>query len=171
MATNDSEPTVRAVSRGVEAAGVEPPSPRGAALDALQVFVGRWINEGETITTDGSAGMRIVTSDVYEWAPGRFHIVHSAYGQLAGTDVGGTEIITYDTDTDRFRTYFFDSHGNSSTHDLTVDGNTWVWHGETTCCTAQLSDDGKIQTALHERTDDGGATWQPSMRVTLTKID
>lgn len=171
-ATDDhtDHPTVRAVGRGAEAAGEGTPTPRPAALDALDVLVGRWINEGVTVEADGVDGMRIVTSDVYEWAPGRFHIVHSAYGQVAGNDVGGTEIINYDAESHCFRTVFFDSLGNTTMHHLIVDGDTWVWRGESTRCTARFSDGGRVQTASHERSDNHGATWQPSMRVTLTKI-
>jgi hypothetical protein len=171
MSTKDPTATVRAVGRGVETTPVAVPAERPAALDALQVFIGRWINEGATVTPDGSPGLRIVTSDVYEWGSGRCHIVHTAYGQLAGTDAGGTEIITYDDDADRFRVFFFDSFGNTTTHDLTVDGDTWRWQGESTRCTAELSQGGKVQTARHERTDDGRATWQDTMQVTLTRVD
>src|SRR5688500_14006979 len=97
--SSNSEHAVQAVARGVENSSGQVPVHRDPALDGLDVIVGRWINEGRTLNTGDEAGMRIVTSDVYAWAPGRFHIVHSAYGQLAGADVGGTEIITFDPGT------------------------------------------------------------------------
>jgi Protein of unknown function (DUF1579) len=50
-----------------------------------------------------------VTSDVYEWAPGGFFVLHSAYGQLAGADVGGIEIMGYDQASNEYRSWFFDS--------------------------------------------------------------
>jgi hypothetical protein len=171
MATNRGKQTVRAVGRGVEDSAEATPVLRSPELDLLDVFVGRWINEGETITADGSPGQRIVTSDLYEWAPGRFHVVHSAYGLLAGNGGGGTEILTYDAGAGRFRTYFFDSLGNHTTHDLTVDGTSWRWQGESTRCTAELTEGGRVQTARHERSDDGGSTWVPSMTVVLTKVE
>jgi hypothetical protein len=170
MTVRTASLSVVAVSRGAELAGPEQPRQRGPEHQALEVFIGKWINEGRTVASPGMPAMSIVTSDICEWAPGGFHVVHSAYGRLAGTDVGGTGIITYDPTAGHYRTYFFDSQGNTSTHRLTVDGDTWRWQGETTRCTAIFTDDGKVQTARHERTDDGGATWLPSMTVTLTKI-
>jgi hypothetical protein len=42
-------------------------------------------------------GTTITTSDVYEWAPGGFFLLHTAYGRIGEFDVGGTEIITSST--------------------------------------------------------------------------
>ena len=49
-------------------------------------------------------------------------------------------------------------------------GDTWTWNGETTRTTATFTDNGKTQTAHHERLDDEG-NWVPSMEVTLTKVE
>jgi hypothetical protein len=38
----------------------------------LEVFIGKWINEGETVAAPDAPGWSIVTSDLYEWIPGRF---------------------------------------------------------------------------------------------------
>jgi hypothetical protein len=63
------------VDRGVERA--ESPGPeRGPQHEALQPWIGRWINQGHTIDDDGSPGLTITTSDVYEWAPGGFFVLH-----------------------------------------------------------------------------------------------
>lgn len=49
---------------------------RGPHHEALDAWVGRWINEGHVIDDDGRPGPKIVTSDVYEWAPGGFFVLH-----------------------------------------------------------------------------------------------
>ena len=54
----------------------------------LDVFIGKWINEGETVATPDVPAARIVTSDVYEWIPGRFSVLHTAYGRIGDLDVG-----------------------------------------------------------------------------------
>lgn len=36
--------------------------------------------------------------------------------------------------------------------------------------TVEFSDDHRVQTVLHERTDDGATTYRPSMKVTLVKV-
>src|SRR5262245_39323274 len=117
----------------------------------LAVFIGKWINEGELLATDDAPAARILTSDVYEWIPGKFFVLHTAYGRIGDLDVGGTEIIGYDETRDTYNTYFFDSAGNVTTEQLTVSDCVWTWQGQTTRATSVFSDDGKTQTGRHER--------------------
>lgn len=162
---------VLALARGLEDGAsptAAPPTP-GSAQRALDIFIGRWINEGETAPQPGLPATRIVTSDVYEWAPGDFFVLHTAYGRIGDTEVGGVEIIGHDPETGGYRTLFFDSFGNESVSRLADSDGVWTWQGERTRCNATFHDDGRIQRALHERSDDG-ATWLPSMNVTLRKV-
>ena len=113
--------------------------------------------------------MEITASDIYEWAPGEYFIVHSAYGLMGEADVGAIEMIGYDKDNEGYRTWFFDNQGNTEQQVLTVRGNQWTWSGEKTRCTGTIDNDGKTMQAHHERTDDG-KTWVATMEVTLTKV-
>lgn len=138
----------------------------------LEIFIGKWICQGETIATADAPAVRILTSDAYEWMSGAFFVLHTAYGRVCDIEVGGTEIIGYDTASKRYVTHVFDSQGNSSSQELTASGergDTWRWSGELARCTAIFSDLGKTQMAHHERLDehDHGV---PSMEVTLTKV-
>jgi Protein of unknown function (DUF1579) len=83
----------------------------------MSSLVGNWITLGETIPADGTPPLEIRASDIYEWVAGGFLLVHTAYGRIGETDVGGVELIGYDAETKKFRTYFFDSQGNISTQD------------------------------------------------------
>ena len=141
----------------------------GAAHKRLDIFIGKWINEGHTIASADAPAVKILTSDIYEWMPGGFFVLHTAYGRIGDSDVGGTEIIGYDAASKTYRAHFFDSQGNLSAHELTVQGDTWTWKGEKTGCTAVFTDNGKTQTAHHERLDDRGQ-WVPAMDVTLIKV-
>ncbi len=144
-------------------------SERHPELDRLDVFIGKWINDGYTVATAEAPSVRIATSDVYEWLPGKFFVLHTAYGRIGAMDVGGTEILGYDPAARRFTARFFDSRGNVSESSLTADGDSWTWRGETTGCTAVFSEHGKVQTAHHvQRNQDG--EWVPSMEVVLTKV-
>lgn len=136
----------------------------------LEVFIGKWINQGETIATEDAPAVMILTSDVYEWMPGGFFVLHTAYGRIGSVDVGGTEIIGYDPARKTYRTHFFDSQGNISSQELTVSGDTWRWSGKGVRCTAIFSAHGKTQTAHHERVDEHGV-WVPSMEVVLSKVE
>ncbi|MCB5907372.1 DUF1579 family protein [Streptomyces pinistramenti] len=167
--TNETTPRVVAVNRGTEHAD-GPGSGRGPQHDALDAWVGRWINEGHMTNDDGSPGPAIITSDVYEWAPGGCFIVHSAYGRIGEFGVGGTEIIGYEETSGDYRSHFFDSQGNVTVSRLVAHGDTWTCQGDTTRSTVEFGDNHRVQTVLHERTDDG-TTYRPSMKVTLVKVE
>ena len=154
------------VNRGAESAGDAPAAGRRPSLDALEAWVGRWINQGQMIDAAGTA---ITTSDVYEWAPGGSFLLHTAYGRIGEHDVGGVEMIGFDEESGDYRSHFFDSQGNVTVSSLVARGDTWTYQGATTRSTVEFSADHRVQTVLHERTDDGH-TYQPSMRVTLVKV-
>jgi hypothetical protein len=57
------------VAAGVENTGRTAPV-RDDRHQALAVLIGKWINEGHTTGTAQIPSVPILTSDVYEWAPG-----------------------------------------------------------------------------------------------------
>ena len=87
-------------------------------FERLSVFIGRWITDGETAGSAEAAPVRIIASDIYQWVPGGHFVIHSAYGRIGDIDVGGLEVIGYDSATDQYRTHFFDSQGNIATQTL-----------------------------------------------------
>ncbi len=97
---------------------------RPAELDLLDLFIGKWINEGETVASPEVGAIKITTSDIYEWLPGKFFVLHTAYGRIGQIDVGGCEILGYDSGSKKFRSYFFDSRGNVSVGDVKIEGST-----------------------------------------------
>jgi hypothetical protein len=156
--------------RGV-ATGIVDQIPRpGPEHELLQDFIGKWLTVGQTVAGPEMPSVPIFASDIYEWMPGRFFVLHTAYGRIGDIDVGGTEIISFDPTSQTYRTHFFDSQGNITQHLLTAGDGTWKWQGERTRCTSIVSDGGKVMTAHHERSDDG-VHWAPSMEVTLTRVD
>jgi hypothetical protein len=164
--SSSASPRVVNVAAGVEnTAGPVPV--RDGRHEALDVLIGKWINEGHTVATAGVPSLAILTSDVYEWAPGGFFVVHSAYGKIGDNSVGGVEITGVDGD--GYRSTFYDSFGNVHSSRVEVDGEVIRWLGERTRCTATITDDGLTQVAHHEASADG-TTWAPSMEVTLRKI-
>src|SRR5262250_3565638 len=82
---------------------------RPTELEGLDVFIGRWLTEGEAVGGREGSAMQIVASDVYEWAPGGRFVMHPAYGRIGQADVGGLEVIGFDPATGQYRTHFFDS--------------------------------------------------------------
>ena len=165
------EPTARVVqlNRGVEQAADTAPQ-RGPEHEALERWVGRWINQGHTVGDDGTPAMTITTSDVYEWVPGGFFVAHTAYGRVGEFSGGAVEVIGYDDATGEYTSHLFDSAGNVVVSRLVANGDTWTYYGDSTRSTVVFSDDNHVQTVLHERTDDG-TNYVTSMQVVLTKVD
>jgi hypothetical protein len=140
---------------------------RDARHRALDVLIGKWINDGQTVKTAQVPSAPILTSDVYEWAPGGFFIVHSAYGKIGDASVGGVEIIGVDGDA--YFSTLYDCFGNVHRSRVEIDGEVIRWVGDRTRCTATITDGGATQVARHESSTDG-VSWTPSMDVTLRKI-
>ena len=107
---------------------------------------------------------------MYEWAPGGFFILHTAFGRAGEHSGGAVEIIGYDDATGSYTSHLYDSQGNVVVSSLVSNGSTWTYQGDTARSTVEFSDNDHVQTVLHERTDDGVA-YKPSMRVTLVKVD
>jgi hypothetical protein len=168
MSSAESElhPRVIDVAAGIETTASPVPL-RDARHEALEVFIGKWINEGHTVASSETPSLPIVTSDVYDWAPGGFFVIHTAYGKIGDTSVGGVEVIGVDGDA--YRSTFYDSFGNVHTSRLEIDGDVIKWFGDRTRCVAVMTDGGSTQVARHEVMIAGG-TWAPSMDVTLRKV-
>ena len=141
---------------------------RDSRHQALAVLIGNWINEGATVATADIASTAIRTSDVYEWVPGGFFVVHTAFGKIGDTSVGGVSIIGVDGDA--YDDTFYDSFGNVHRSRLEIDGDVHRWLGADgrTRCTVTMTDGGTTQVAHHESSVDG-VTWTASMDVVLRK--
>jgi Protein of unknown function (DUF1579) len=137
--------------------------------DLLNTLIGRWITAGTTVSPDGSQTLELHASDVYEWVAGGVFVVHTAYGYIGETQVGGIEMIGYDPETGKFRTHFFDSQGTVTNQDLTLQDRTWTWTIAHARATGVLGEDGRSISTLHEWSDDG-VNWRPSMDITLRKV-
>jgi hypothetical protein len=109
-----------------------------------------------------------VSSDVYEWAPGGFFVVHTAHGKIGEARVGGIEMIGVDSD--GYFSTLYDSFGNVHTSQMEViEGELIRWLGARIRCTATIAGADSTQVANHEASADG-TTWAPSMEVILRKI-
>jgi Protein of unknown function (DUF1579) len=146
------------------------PSTPGPEHARLETFIGKWINEGETVPQGDDPPMKILTSDVCEWIAGRFAVLHTAYGRTGDLDVGGVEILGYDPESGNYTSHFFDSQGHVIVDELLYDEGKWIWQGERIRTTSTFSDDGKVQHSLHEQTDNG-TDWYLAMDVTLRRVD
>jgi uncharacterized protein DUF1579 len=155
---------------GVDTGRVTQQPARPLELDLLNMFIGRWMTEGDTIAQGDTPCVPIVASDVYQWLPGNHFVMHPAYGRIGDIGVGGLEVIGFDPTTRQYQCHFFDSQGNTTRQTLSFRDGTWTWQGTHARCTGVFTDSGRTLTARHERSDDG-EQWVPSMTVVLKRID
>lgn len=157
------------------------PSPETQRLGAL---VGRWRSEGHIV---GDSPLQIAGTDIYEWLPGDFFLVHHVDVVIGEQKVQAIEIIgEYDPETDSFTGRAYDNQGNITIMRAKVDDQgVWTFTGggdiapvaqnssaETIAAvrsTLTVSADRNNMTAKWERSDDG-ATWQPWMDMTFTRM-
>ena len=93
--------------------------------------------------------------------------MHSAFGKIGKTAVGGVEIIGVDGEA--YCSTFYDSFGNVYRSRMEIEGDLLRWPGDRTRCTVTLTDGGMTQVARHESSADG-VSWTASMEVTLRKV-
>jgi hypothetical protein len=113
----------------------------------LEIFIGEWIDEGEVIATPDTPPVKILTSDVYEWLPGRLFVAPHRLRTDRRHGFGDTEIIGYDAAGQLHRTHLFDSYGATTTETLTLHDGMWRWQGEKTRAASVFSDDGRRRPA------------------------
>ncbi len=155
---------------GVGTAHVAQENRRPPELERLNALIGRWINEGQTVSDGNVPAVPIVASDVYQWVAGGHFVMHPAYGRIGEVGVGGLEVIGFDPETRQYKCDFYDSFGNVTSQTLSYRDGKWIWQGKDARCTGTFSDDGKTLIARHERSEDG-TRWVPSMNVTLRRVD
>jgi hypothetical protein len=157
------------------------PSPEIQRLDAL---VGRWRTHGHLV---GGPPAPIAGTDIYEWLPGGFFLVHHVDVVIGEQRVQALELIgEYDPATDTFTARAYDNLGNVTIMRASVDEH-GVWRftgggdvapvarpadaevGGAVRSTLTISPDRSGMTAKWERSDDG-ARWQPWMKVSFTRM-
>ena len=149
-------------ANGVAAGHATNTAHRASELERLEVFIGRWITEGETTASTEAPSMQIVASDVYQWAPGGHFLIHSAYGRIGEVAVGGLEVIGFYSRQAGTEHTSLTAGETSSRKRCPTRMGSGLGKAPTTRCTGVLTEDGKVRTARHERSDDG-IHWVPSM--------
>jgi hypothetical protein len=157
------------------------PSPQVRRLGAL---VGRWRSEGHIV---GDPPVPITGTDTYEWLPGGFFLVHDVDVMIGQQQVQALELIgEYDPTTDSFTARAYDNQGNVTLMRARVDEQgVWTFTGGGDVAavarpaaaeasgavrsTLTISPDRTGMTARWERSDDG-ASWQPWMDMTFTRM-
>jgi hypothetical protein len=156
----------------------------GASPDPrLGAIVGRWRSEGH-LAADPTVA--ITGTDIYEWLPGGYFLVHHVDVTVGDQPVQAIEIIgERDPDSDAFLARSYDNTGSTEIMRVRIDDDgVWRFTGGAdvapaaqpddrsasggTRSTLTVSADTESMTALWERTDDG-STWELWMHMTFTR--
>ena len=157
------------------------PSPQIQRLGAL---VGRWRSEGHVVA---DVPVPITGTDIYEWLPGGFFLVHRVDVVIGQQPVQALELIgEYDPATDSFTARAYDNLGKVTVMCARVDEQgVWRFTGGGDVApvarpasagasgavrsTLTVTADRSGMTARWERSDDG-ARWQPWMDMAFTRM-
>lgn len=96
----------------------------------LGVFVGTWKDEAEMKPGSLGSGGRMSLTETCDWFTGGFSVVCHTETLARLGDLKTLTVLTYDTDEKVYRFYEFNSVGQSNSAKGTVNGDTWMFEGE-----------------------------------------
>jgi Protein of unknown function (DUF1579) len=153
----------------------------GPEIQRLGALVGRWRSEGHIV---GEVPIPIIGTDIYEWLPGGYFLVHHVDVMIGEQRVQAIELIEYDPTTDTFTGRAYDNQGDISILQAKVDERgvwTFTGGGDVAAVARPSTADasGAVRSTLRvspnsmtakwERSDDG-AIWQDWMDMTFTRM-
>ena len=148
------------------------PDKPNPALKRLEILVGKWQSEGETIGSKDEPAVKIKGTDIYEWFHGDYFLIHHADVSMGELLVKVIEVVGgYDASSQTYPMHSFDNQGNFQTMQASVDEQgVWKFTGEKIRTTLVVADDGKTMTAKWERTANG-SMWQHWIDMKFTKVN
>lgn len=140
------------------------------ALKKLNAFVGKWKTEGQTITAPSNETVKIEGTDIYEWLPGGFFLIHRVDVHMGDEETRSIEVIGYDASNQTYPMYSFDNKGNYDFLQANVQDRTWTITGESIRFTGVFSNDGNTIIGHWEMATDD-SNWLPWMEIKLTRME
>jgi hypothetical protein len=134
----------------------------------LDTFVGKWKTSGCVRDSAGNKTAEVTGTDIYEWLPGNFFLLHKADVIIDGSREQTTEIIGFDQSAKEYFMHYFDNHGNSGTMKARLTEGTWTFLSESLRFTGAFSEDGHIMSGKWEQCADG-KNWMPWMDIKLSR--
>ena len=106
---------------------VPKPAPELGKLDYL---AGKWVSEGDMKPGPMGPGGKIVSDDESHWQEGKFFLVMNSKFKGAMGDGTSLAVFGYDPEKKVYTYNEFNSMGQATKSEGTVDGNTWAWTGD-----------------------------------------
>ena len=160
----------------LDAQAPDQPAKPGPDQKRLEVFLGKWTNQGEANASPYGPAGRITARETFEWLPGGFFMIHRADGRQGTIESKWIEIIGYDARKKIYTTHTFDNFGNSVLWQGTWREKTLTWTADSFVAGRSLKERCPINVDSPDKlvvkckySTDGGATWQMNVATTLTR--
>lgn len=142
---------------------------RQTALALLQPFIGLWKTTGKVYSSANTAPGRINGTDIYEWLPGGFFMIHKVDVLMGTKQSRSLEIIGFDEERQVFTMHSFDDQGNETLMMAArLQNNLWTFEGDNLRFNGGFSRDGMILSGTWEQRDENGK-WSLFIRIHLTR--
>jgi hypothetical protein len=152
----------------------EPPKP-GPEVRRLEVFLGKWITQGEAKASPYGPAGRVTAMETFEWLPGAFFMLHRSEGRQGMIEFNWVEVLGYDARKKIYTTHTFDNFGNSVLWEGTWRDNTLTWIADSYIAGKALKErcmiTAKSATIIVGKCEyaTDGKTWQPNVDITWTR--
>lgn len=147
---------------------ISKPAAPGLQQALLEPFVGIWNTTGMIRGNAAGDGVPINGTDVYEWLPGGFFLLHRVDVHMGEERAQSIEVIGFDASLSQYTMHSFDNQGNAGLMHARLQDGTWIFEGPTMRFTGHFSDKGNILSGTWEQLANG-QNWQPWMDITLTR--
>jgi hypothetical protein len=153
------------------------PAERPAALESLDVLIGRWEMEASFEAGYFGPGTPPITGrggrTTFEWLEGRFFLTQRFVNEHPAAP-SGIAIIGPGTDLATFEQHYYDSRGVARVYQMSLDDGVWrVWRqapGFWQRYTGEISEDGTSIKGAWEGSADG-REWKHDFGLTYLKVD
>jgi hypothetical protein len=139
------------------------------ALALLQPFIGHWKTTGKVYASTSGSPESIDGTDVYEWLPGGFFVLHKVNVFMGNTQSQSSEIIGFDEERQVFTMHSFDDLGNETLMmAVRLQNNLWTFEGDNLRFNGGFSKDGMTLSGTWEQRNEAGK-WSLFIRIHLAK--
>ena len=154
------------------------PAEPGAGHERLKVWLGTWHTTGRQHEGPVGPAAEITAVETFEWATGRFFLVHRFDGKVGDNDASCIEITGYDPQSESYSAHTYYSNGLTNDWRLHERDGTWTLTGDwdlaetkaKTRCTTAFSANGAVMTGRWEMSVEGGE-WQTFWDVSSTRAE
>lgn len=147
------------------------------AVKHLEVFIGRWITEGQQYEGAVGPAAKITAVETFEWLEDDFFLIHRFDGRVGSSKAACIEIIGYNAQNRNYPTHIFYNNGLINKWQYHESDSTWTLTGDWDMagksmkarCTIRFSDGGESMVGKWEHSSDG-SKWQAFWDVKATKV-